>query len=453
MPRLKHKPHALRPLSIVPDYSEFSEDGQIRGYTHPYQFELDNFKPTPSQLARGEIIQPCNLNNIPLVYVDTKAKLEEVLNELSGATEIAVDVEHHSYRSYQGITCLLQISSRENDYIIDTLALREDLHILNEVFANPQVVKVLHDGRWDILWMQRDLSIYVVNMFDTHKAAKQLSFDKLSLAFLLKHYCQINADKSSATDDWRKRPLPDKMLKYARQDTHYLLYIYDQLRQRLLDQDNGQTGLLLNVIRLSTEVCKLRYNKPKVLPDAHVKLCERSGLIFNNQQLFALKELYAWRDNIARQVDDSCGFVLPNSMMLKIAEKLPGDKQGILDCCNSVPSFVRQNIDEIQQFILKARELPTVKVGFIVTILDMNVFDFSSYQWSMIFGLHIMLYFKSIILNALVTISADTCNSFQGAWFKKLCFFSLLLQLENHVIIHITELITPFFLFFRFSSL
>ncbi|KAF5953261.1 hypothetical protein HYC85_011205 [Camellia sinensis] len=34
--------------------------------------------------------------------------------------------------------------------------------------------------------------------------------------------------------DWRLRPLPDEMLRYAREDTHYLLHIYDLMRIRLL---------------------------------------------------------------------------------------------------------------------------------------------------------------------------------------------------------------------------
>ena len=38
------------------------------------------------------------------------------------------------------------------------------------------------------------------------------------------------ADKRYQLADWRTRPLPEDMLKYARMDTHYLLYIYDRLK-------------------------------------------------------------------------------------------------------------------------------------------------------------------------------------------------------------------------------
>lgn len=36
----------------------------------------------------------------------------------------------------------MQISTRERDYIIDTIELRHKLHILNEVFTDPKIVKV-----------------------------------------------------------------------------------------------------------------------------------------------------------------------------------------------------------------------------------------------------------------------------------------------------------------------
>jgi exosome complex exonuclease RRP6 len=65
-----------------------------------------------------------------------------MLNELKNATEIAVDLEHHDYRSYHGFICLMQISTRQQDWIVDTLELREELVALNQVFTNPNIVKV-----------------------------------------------------------------------------------------------------------------------------------------------------------------------------------------------------------------------------------------------------------------------------------------------------------------------
>lgn len=80
-------------------------------------------------------------------WVSTPDALEAMLDELRGAPEIAIDLEHNNYRSYAGIVCLMQISTRKQDWMVDTLALRAELATgaLNEVFTDPKVVKVCFD--------------------------------------------------------------------------------------------------------------------------------------------------------------------------------------------------------------------------------------------------------------------------------------------------------------------
>lgn len=360
VPQLKYKPNSIKPLAILPEYDD---DGNIESYTHPYEIELTKFTPNESQVAKANVQKPLDMETTPLVYVDNEKELSAMIEALRQEKEIAVDVEHHSYRTFQGITCLLQLSTRTHDYIVDTLALRDELHVLNEVFTNSKIVKVFHGADCDVEWLQRDLAVYVVNMFDTHQAAKRLGFARLSLAFLLKHYCQIDADKSLQLADWRMRPLPNELILYARQDTHYLLYIYDLLRNELLARANGKTTWIQNVYQLSTEVCGKRYVKVRITPESHLELYRKSKRIFDNRQLFALKEIYAWRDHIARIEDESYAYVLPNHMMLQIAENLPREMQGILACCNPIPPLVRQHLHVLHRFILKAREQPLTKVS------------------------------------------------------------------------------------------
>jgi exosome complex exonuclease RRP6 len=136
-------------------------------------------------------------------------------------------------------------------------------------------VKIFHGADWDIEWLQKDFGLYVVNMFDTHQAAKLLNMSSLSLAYLLKYYCQRDANKQYQLADWRIRfvidlsmnmdrfcirinfrPLPDEYLRYARDDTHYLLYIYDRQRNQLLEMDDGNTHTLQTVHAKSNMICQ-----------------------------------------------------------------------------------------------------------------------------------------------------------------------------------------------------
>lgn len=185
-PRLKYKHNLLKPLDI---HLIESENGPV--FNHPYEFELDKFKVPESQLQFLPPVKYNKLEDTKLIMVEKPEELKILLEDLRKYNEIAVDLEHHSYRSFQGITCLMQISTRDTDYIVDTLSLRSELHELNEIFTKPSVLKVFHGADLDVQWLQRDLSLYVVNMFDTHQAAKQLALPYLSLAHLLKKYCNI----------------------------------------------------------------------------------------------------------------------------------------------------------------------------------------------------------------------------------------------------------------------
>jgi len=178
--------------------------------------------------VKDKALKPKSYEDTPFEFVETEEQLRNLQTELLQVTELAVDLEHHSVRSYQGFTCLMQLSTRTKDYVVDVLKLFAILgKYLLPVFTDPAILKVFHGGDYDIQWLQRDFSIYVVNMFDTGQAARVLNLKSAALSHLLFEFCQVIADKSNQLADWRQRPIPEKMLHYAREDTHYLLFIYD----------------------------------------------------------------------------------------------------------------------------------------------------------------------------------------------------------------------------------
>ena len=115
------------------------------------------------------------LDETPLTIVKTALSLDLMITELKRVDEVAIDLEHHSYRSFLGFTCLMQISTRQADFIVDTLELRDELTKLNQVTTDPAICKVFHGGQQDINWLQKDFGIYVVNMFDTFFASQKVN--------------------------------------------------------------------------------------------------------------------------------------------------------------------------------------------------------------------------------------------------------------------------------------
>nr|XP_020474717.1 exosome component 10 isoform X1 [Monopterus albus] len=330
-------------------------------FAHPYQYELNHLTIPESLLSKPDLQIYKPLAETKCSFIETLEDLVALNEKLCKLSEFAVDLEHHSYRSFLGLTCLMQISTRDEDFIIDTLELRGEMYILNEAFTDPAIVKVFHGADSDIEWLQRDFGLYVVNLFDTHQASRALNLARHSLDHLLKHFCSVDSDKRYQLADWRIRPLPDEMVQYARTDTHYLLYIYDCVRVQLLDFNHGQPGLLQCVWNKSKEISLKKYAKPIYTEESYLELQRKQKKSFNTQQLTAFRLLFAWRDKLARQEDESTGYVLPTHMMSKISEELPKEPQGIIACCNPVPPLVRQQVNELHLFVQQAREMPLLK--------------------------------------------------------------------------------------------
>lgn len=372
-PIIRIKPNAQVPLRLTIERDEHGNEY----YLHPYDYEIQKFPINQELIVEIDNNEPPELVSTPIIWVDTIQELEDMCRHIESQKEFAVDVEHHSYRSFQGITCLLQISTRTRDYVIDAIKLRSELYRLNVSFTNSNIVKVFHGADCDILWLQRDFGVYVVNLFDTSRAAKLMKFAHLSLAFLMKHYCNVEPDKSYQLADWRERPLPLPMLQYARTDTHYLLYIYDMLRSDLLMKggQNKSIGidLLKNVFELGREICLKRYEKPPFSDTSHLSVLRKSRSTFNAKQMFAFKELYAWRDSISRELDESVGYVLPNNLMIRIAEYLPREPQGITALCNPVPPTVKKYLSDIHAVILKAIDVPLEETSKVMINNSLNV--------------------------------------------------------------------------------
>jgi len=352
IPLVKDKPYSIKPLSILLCVDDTGNDY----YNHPYLYELQNWGPPESQLCEIRPTRPLPMEETPFLLVDREDYLHKMVETLKNCSEIAVDLEHHSFRSYQGLACLMQISTRTQDFIVDPFALRGKLTCLNEVFANPKITKVLHGADYDILWLQRDFGVYVVNMFDTHQAAVVLEYPQRSLAALLNKFTQVMADKTYQRADWRIRPLPEDFISYARQDSHYLLFIYDLMRNELIDKGNNLNNLINAVYCRSTDICMKRYEKPIVTPESHLDLYRRSRKFLNSRQMYALQKLYLWRDKIAREQDESVEYVLPKHMMLQMSEILPKEMQGVLACCNPIPSLVKTELLTLHNIFRAARE-------------------------------------------------------------------------------------------------
>lgn len=324
---------------------------------HPYEGEI---RTAAEEMAtrvfkKEDTVVYRSMESTPCTFIRTEEELFEVADRLKRVGEVAIDIENHSVRSFQGFTCLIQMSTRREDVVVDALALRGSVHrALAPIFADESIVKVLHGADKDVQWLERDFGVFVVNMFDTGQAARLLKFPSAALSYLQARFCDVTgtSKKKFQLSDWRQRPLPDDMFQYARSDTHYLLYIYDRLRTELADKE-----LTAKAWKRSAVVARKRHTKIRYDAGIPRHLCAKYGLGFDAHQIRLLEELYGWRDRKGREEDESLNYVAPLGSLFGIvrARDKVRTVEGLMKYgfpSKSVPPMIKANADEIVRLIV-----------------------------------------------------------------------------------------------------
>lgn len=388
VPLLKNKPNAVVPLDVFledpPEAFSSSVEASLdahlstlgadasrvpRRYCHPYSHELLQLEYCPRQYQRRDPQMYKPIDTTEYTWVDTAEALAEMnahICDSRNVHEVAVDLEHHSYRSFLGFVCLMQVSTRTRDFLVDTLTLREEMQTCNDWTTDPKIVKVFHGADRDITWLQGNFGVYVVNMFDTGQAARLLEYPSFGLAYLLKHHCNVTAEKQYQLADWRIRPLSKQMASYAQADTHYLLYVHDLLTNELKKKStvpkHNPTNYIQAVLDRSRDLCLQRYEKPIFTPTSYQLVLSRRNQVLSpsHERIFAA--LYQWRDSIARQEDESTGYVLPTDSMLQLATKAPTNMGGLVEALNILRPLVRLHAKEILLLIADAKKPPSSSI-------------------------------------------------------------------------------------------
>ncbi|KAI6210099.1 RNB domain-containing protein [Aphelenchoides besseyi] len=354
VPRLKVKHHSMTGDDYMGEILYRSSSSMPR---HPYHYEVLKHETPSWQLEKpiDEIMKSKSLDKTPLILIDTTVELNKLIDVLNKSREFAVDLEFHNLRSFLGITCLIQISTRESDYIIDPFSIWEYLHVLNEPFTNPNIRKVFHGAHSDLMCLQRDFGIYAVNLLDTKELMEEMEMPKPSLQTLVKDACGVWIEKESKTADWRHRPLDAHLLKYARSDTHYLLESVDWLSRRV---EGDFSDFMTKVYNRCRFLCQHVFLQPIFQPFGYRRLLSST---FTSGQISTMKKLWAFRDALARAEDERTEFLIPDRILTQITKTMPADKSNLRKCFSSysINKVVQSKLDEILEIIENERtEIP-----------------------------------------------------------------------------------------------
>ena len=264
--------------------------------------------------------------------IATSAQLTELLEKIEPVDRVAIDTEADSLHCYREKLCLLQVSVSANrtdssrgepatvsdrgydnaarDYIVDPLA-ELDLAPLCAVLAQKEIV--LHGADYDLRLLRRSLNFAACKIFDTVIAARLLGIGEFSLAALVERFFGVKLAKGSQKANWARRPLPERMVEYAMNDTHYLLPLADRLESQLREQDR------LDWLGQSCERAIEQAAAERVRDVDEAWRIRGSGAL-RGRAAAVLRALWQWREKEAEAVDRPPFHILQNDELLRAAE-------------------------------------------------------------------------------------------------------------------------------------
>ena len=275
--------------------------------------------------------------------IASEQRLADLIRQIQAADRVALDTEADSLHSYREKLCLLQISTPSAvilsnvegsrgtgsnvalpgsspslgmtvqsvcDFIVDPLS-DLDLEPLRQALEPREIV--LHAADYDLRMLRRGLNFTASRIFDTLIAVRLLGIREFSLGALVKRFFGVELHKHSQKADWALRPLPQRMLKYAVDDVHYLLPLATKLEEELervhrrgwFQQSCGRAIELAATERerIQDEVWRIA---------GAGALDPRTGAV--------LRALWQWRETEAELADRPPFHILQNHELLKAAE-------------------------------------------------------------------------------------------------------------------------------------
>ncbi len=242
--------------------------------------------------------------------IDSEEKLAPLLPHLQQAEWIAIDTEANSLYAYPPRLCLIQISIPDMDVILDPLV-PIDLTGLFSALGSRELI--LHGADYDLRLLWKHFQFRPAALFDTMWAARFLGYTEFGLTHLVGRMIGTPLEKGPQKMNWAKRPLTERMERYAKNDTHYLRDLSQSLSSEL--ESLGRLSWL-------RELCdRLIVECSQTTSVDHETVWRIKGSSrLSRASLAILREIWHWRESEAVHRNKPPYFVLSNEAMIEIAD-------------------------------------------------------------------------------------------------------------------------------------
>lgn len=172
--------------------------------------------------------------------IETVHDLELNISKLYNNKPKGTDTETEGLSPYKGKLRLLQLSDDENTLVIDAKKVGYEAvaHYTRPIFEDDSCVKVFHNAKFDLKFINHYLKIEPKRIFDSYiasvliEAGIRMPRGYHGLGQTLKRYTKIDINKDEQSSDWSGE-LSDNQWNYAAHDAQCLLPLRESMIENL----------------------------------------------------------------------------------------------------------------------------------------------------------------------------------------------------------------------------
>ena len=273
--------------------------------------------------------------------IDSAVALSELLWRIDAAPKIALDTEFISEGRYQPQLCLIQLAAEGGWALIDPISVG-NLEPFWNFLCDGRHEVVAHACRSELEFCFREIGRMPPQVFDLQLAAGFAGLDyPIGFRTLLEKLLKVELRKAETRTEWNKRPLTPRQIDYALDDVRYLEEMAEKLTSRL------ESIKRLKWYEEEIEEVKVRYKHDFDHPRWR-NIHKSSSL--KPRELAILRELWFWRDRLAKKSNIPARYVLRDDLLLELARRGTDDPERI----TSVRGMQRSDLARILPEIITA---------------------------------------------------------------------------------------------------
>ncbi|WP_339734505.1 HRDC domain-containing protein [uncultured Gimesia sp.] len=270
-------------------------------------------------------------------------------DQILDAGIVSFDTEFVSEFTYRPELSLLQFSLNGQSVAVDPYEV-QDLSPWWEIMTNDSTTVVVHGGREEVRFCRHFSGQKPQKLVDLQIAEglRSRSFP-ISYTALVARVLSEKAGSKETRTDWRRRPLTQQQIKYALDDVKYVLKIWKIQEKELSDLGRliwAESEFQRMVDEVDSEFYRENWRR-------------LSGLHkLKSRELAIVRELFAWRDEVAQEKNQPARRVLRDDLLIELARRKPSTTQDL----TATRDLNRKNMfkvaPELIQRIAKAQQIP-----------------------------------------------------------------------------------------------